>query len=64
MTYAEFLQSKRNRTEYTGIQVSDDAVNLTLYPFQRDIVRWACHKGRAAIFLDTGLGNFQKEQKK
>ena len=25
-------------------------------PFQRDIVRWACAKGRCAVFADTGLG--------
>jgi DNA modification methylase len=38
------------------MQIADAQVNPILYPFQRDIVRWACHKGRAAIFLDTGLG--------
>jgi DNA modification methylase len=56
VTYTEFLQSKKARAEYAGIEISDEQVNSMLYPFQRDIVRWACHKGRAAIFLDTGLG--------
>jgi len=56
MTYSEFLVSKKNRTAYHGIEIADNQVNPALYPFQRDIVRWACHKGRAAIFLDTGLG--------
>jgi DNA modification methylase len=56
MNYSEFLTSKKNRTEYHGFQVDDSAINAILYPFQMDIVRWACHKGRAAIFLDTGLG--------
>lgn len=27
-----------------------------LFPFQEAIVRWACKRGRAAIFADTGLG--------
>lgn len=27
-----------------------------LFPFQADIVKWACERGRAAIFADTGLG--------
>ena len=27
-----------------------------LYPHQKDLVRWACRRGRAAIFADTGLG--------
>jgi DNA modification methylase len=56
MKYEEFLASKKNRTAYHGIEIADEQVNTILYPFQRDIVRWACHKGRAAIFLDTGLG--------
>ena len=56
MTYTEFLESKRGRVSYHGVEVDDASIHSTLYPFQRDIVRWACHKGRAAIFLDTGLG--------
>jgi DNA modification methylase len=56
LDYQEFLKSKRNRSEYCGKEIKDSQVNPILYPFQRDIVRWACHKGRAAIFLDTGLG--------
>jgi DNA modification methylase len=56
LTYTEFLESKKARAEYAGVEIADDQVNSMLYPFQRDIVRWACHKGRAAIFLDTGLG--------
>jgi DNA modification methylase len=55
-SYSDFLSSKRNRTEYHGIAVDDASIHPMLYPFQRDIVRWACHKGRCAIFLDTGLG--------
>lgn len=27
-----------------------------LFGFQADLVEWACHKGRAAIFADCGLG--------
>lgn len=27
-----------------------------LFPFQRDVLRWALRRGRAAAFLDTGLG--------
>ncbi len=54
--YQTFLDSKKNRIAYHGIEIPDSAVNPILYLFQRDITRWACHKGRAAIFLDTGLG--------
>ncbi|MBE3088588.1 MAG: helicase [Chloroflexi bacterium] len=56
MDYQEFLTTKRGKNTYNGIKISDSQINPKLHPFQRDIVRWACHKGRAAIFLDTGLG--------
>jgi DNA modification methylase len=32
------------------------AVNPKLFEFQAAIVRWACRRGRAAIFADCGLG--------
>ena len=57
MTYEDFIARKSSR-EITNdsIQVSADELNPLLYPFQRDIVRWALAKGRAAIFADCGLG--------
>ena len=55
-TYEEFLQSKDLIALPHGINIELDEVNPTLFDFQRDIVRWACLKGRAAIFADTGLG--------
>lgn len=54
--YQEFIQSKRIAHKHSGIAVDDAQVHPKLYPFQRAIVRWACGKGRAAIFADTGLG--------
>jgi hypothetical protein len=33
-----------------------DAIHPSLFPFQRDITRWALRKGQAAVFADTGLG--------
>ena len=53
-TYAEFIASKRLRVESVGFE-SDD-LPLWLFDFQRDIVRWALRRGRAAIFAGTGLG--------
>ncbi len=55
-SYAEFLASKHTRALAHGIVVEQSKIHPLLHPFQRDIVAWACHKGRAAIFLDTGLG--------
>lgn len=54
--YEEFLESKQLRILSAGPSVSADQVHPRLFPFQRDLVRWAVHKGRAALFADTGLG--------
>src|SRR5437899_12098319 len=27
-----------------------------LFPFQKELVRWALRKGRCALFVDTGMG--------
>ena len=54
--YAEFLASKRRVVASLGPTVDPGDVHLLLFPFQRDLVRWAVRKGRAALFADTGLG--------
>lgn len=54
--YNKFLQQKRQTVIDSGITVSKDDINPLLYDFQRDIVVWACRKGKAAIFANTGLG--------
>lgn len=54
--YAEFIQEKAVKAQALGWQVADQDVHPLLFRFQRDVVRWAVKKGRAAIFLDTGLG--------
>jgi hypothetical protein len=54
--YAAFLETKRLRARPAGRHVSSEQINETLFPFQRDLVRWALRKGRAALFCDTGMG--------
>lgn len=54
--YSEFLRRKREIAPVVGIDLSPDAISRSLFPFQRDLTRWALRKGRAAIFADTGLG--------
>lgn len=55
MDYAQFLESKRIESAPSGL--SDiPPLNPMLFPFQRDIVKWALRRGRAAIFADCGLG--------
>lgn len=54
MNYTEFLESKRFTFKSSGFDPTD--INPMLFDFQRDIVSWACKKGRAALFEDCGLG--------
>jgi DNA modification methylase len=56
MKYSEFIKTKSIRNTMHGKDVELSNVNSLLFPFQKDIVRWAVKKGRAALFLDTGLG--------
>lgn len=54
--YGDFLQSKRLDVANRGFEIDPATIHPLLFPHQRDIVRWAVRKGRAAIFADTGLG--------
>jgi len=54
MQYEEFLNSKKRVNNPTGFDC--EPTNKYLFDFQRDIVKWALKKGKAAVFLDTGLG--------
>lgn len=56
MNYEDFIDSKRIIVEPAGFDILQDCLNPKLFPFQRDIVRWALHIGKAAIFADCGLG--------
>lgn len=53
--YASFVASKRLVVPPAGIPEPPE-LSEKLFPFQRDIVRWALRRGRAAIWADCGLG--------
>lgn len=55
-TYESFIQSKQIKAQTSGFVVDRASLHPTLFDFQRDIVRWALRRGRAAIFAGTGLG--------
>lgn len=55
LSYEEFLAAKKFVDLPTGFQPSQ-SLNKNLFDFQRDIVSWACRRGRAALFEDCGLG--------
>ncbi|HEY7117514.1 MAG TPA: DEAD/DEAH box helicase [Tepidisphaeraceae bacterium] len=56
MSYDAFRATKGRSVDAVGIEVAPDAIHPSLHGFQRDLVRWALRKGRAAIFSTTGTG--------
>lgn len=54
--YSEFIENKRIKAQLFGKTIGATDISKKLFPFQRDVTRWAVGKGRAALFLDTGLG--------
>ncbi len=54
--YATFLETKIPIIPSSGIEVEPDDSHPSLFPVQRDIVRWSLRKGRSAIFATTGMG--------
>lgn len=55
-SYEDFLESKRLIVQPTGIDVPLGDLNSNLFDWQKSLTRWALRKGRAALFLSTGLG--------
>ena len=55
-SYQEFLNKKTFVLESVGFDVDQKDLNPKLFQFQKDIVRWALAKGRAAVFTDCGTG--------
>lgn len=56
MKYKDFIATKATRVESAGFDIDKNELNPMLFEFQKDIVRWALAKGKAAIFADCGLG--------
>lgn len=54
MSYEAFLATKLALDAPSGFDVA--LRPSYLFPFQRDLVRWALRRGRAALFASTGLG--------
>ncbi len=53
--YSTFLEGKALLDPASGF-ADVEGLPEFLYPFQRDVVRWALRRGRAAVFADCGLG--------
>lgn len=56
MTYEEFLKTKEIQTIHAGFDVDENWLSDRLFPFQKDIVKWALKKGKAAILTGCGTG--------
>lgn len=56
LDYTDFIKSKLISFESVGFDIEKKELNSKLYDFEKDIVKWALAKGRAAIFADCGLG--------
>lgn len=54
--YLEFLKSKILVNTDSGFDVDMSALPANLYPYQRDLVKWALKRGKAALFTMTGTG--------
>lgn len=52
--YQDFLSRKAFTPRSAGFTPA--LSGYPLFDYQHDIVRWACMRGKAAIFADTGLG--------
>ena len=56
MTYDQFIESKIKSTKKHGFVATDEQLNVSLFDFQRFIVKRALLCGKYAIFADCGLG--------
>ncbi|MDA8212117.1 MAG: DNA methyltransferase [Clostridia bacterium] len=54
MSYQEFLETKKIIVATSGFEAEN--IHQQLFPFQRDLVKWALRRGKAALFCDCGLG--------
>ena len=60
-SYRQFLDSKRPKFRKSGFLVYVGQINPQLFPYQRDVVRWALELGKAALFQERGLGKTIQE---
>jgi hypothetical protein len=56
LTYDEFLQSKAISAEACGFDLDKDSITPMAFDYQRDIIAWACKKGKCAILTGCGTG--------
>lgn len=61
MDYQSFLSQKQATVQAVGFSLDPAQLHPGLRADQRDVVLWALRLGRAALFLDTGLGKTRSQ---
>lgn len=61
MNYQDFLKQKNSYSHDNGFIIDKQIIHPSLFEFQKDCVRWAIRKGRAALFHDAGLGKTRQQ---
>lgn len=56
MIYDEFLKTKERRAEACGFEVDKNSITPMAFDYQKDIIAWACKKGKCAILTGCGTG--------
>ena len=56
MDYKKLLESKIKLAEKAGFEIQKNDINPICKPHQADIIKWAVHGGRRAVFASFGLG--------
>ena len=56
LTYEEFLKTKEMRAEACGFDIDRDSITPYAFDYQKDIITWACKKGKCAILTGCGTG--------
>lgn len=56
MTYEEFLKTKEMRAEACGFDLDRKSITSMAFDYQKDIIQWACKKGKCAILTGCGTG--------
>lgn len=56
MTYEEFLKTKELRADACGFDIDRGSITPYAFDYQKDIIAWACKKGKCAILTGCGSG--------
>jgi len=56
MEYAEYIRQREMAPVVSGFEAEESQFPVAMFDHQRAVVKWACRRGRAGVFMDTGLG--------